>query len=87
MFVNVDDLRDCGYRDGDAVDLISVWEDGERRAENFRVVEYATPRGCAAAYFPEANVLVPLDSTAETSNTPTSKSIVIRLESHVGPSR
>jgi len=42
--------------------------------------EYATPRGCAAAYFPEANVLVPLDSTAETSNTPTSKSIVIRPE-------
>jgi Molybdopterin oxidoreductase len=33
-----------------------------------------------AAYFPEANVLVPLDSTADTSNTPTSKSLVIRLE-------
>ena len=38
------------------------------------------PAGCCAAYFPEANVLVPLDSTAEVSNTPTSKSIVVRLE-------
>jgi molybdopterin-dependent oxidoreductase alpha subunit len=80
VFVNTDDLRDLGLRDGDAVDLVSVWDDGERRAKAFRVVEYPTPRGCAAAYFPEANVLVPLGSTAETSNTPTSKSIVIRLE-------
>jgi molybdopterin-dependent oxidoreductase alpha subunit len=80
VFVNVDDLRDRGLRDGDLVTLVSVWSDGERRAAGFRAVEYATPRGCAAAYFPEANVLVPLDSTAEGSNTPTSKSIVIRLE-------
>ena len=48
--------------------------------EAFRVVEYDTARGCAAAYFPETNVLVPLDSTAEVSNTPTSKAIVVRLE-------
>jgi molybdopterin-dependent oxidoreductase alpha subunit len=80
VFVNTDDLRDRGLRDGDLVDLVSVWRDGERRAERFRAVEYPTPRGCAAAYFPEANVLVPLDSTAEVSNTPTSKSTVIRLE-------
>jgi molybdopterin-dependent oxidoreductase alpha subunit len=80
VFVNVDDLRDRGLRDGDLVDLVSIWADGERRAERFRAVEYATPRGCAAAYFPEANVLVPLDSTADVSNTPVSKSIVVRLE-------
>jgi molybdopterin-dependent oxidoreductase alpha subunit len=80
VFVNTDDLSDRGLRDGDLVDLISVWTDGERRARGFRAVEYATPRGCAAAYFPEANVLVPLDSTAEGSNTPVSKSTVIRLE-------
>ncbi len=52
----------------------------ERRAENFRAVAYPTARGCAAAYFPETNVLVPLDSTARRSNTPTSKSLIIRLE-------
>jgi len=80
VFVNTEDLRDRGLRDGDLVDIVSVWTDGERRARGFRAVEYPTPYGCAAAYFPEANVLVPLDSTAEGSNTPTSKSIVIRLE-------
>ncbi len=44
------------------------------------MVSYDTPRGCAAAYYPETNPLVPLDSTAEGSNTPASKSVVIRLE-------
>ncbi|MBK5997127.1 hypothetical protein JHN53_37210, partial [Streptomyces sp. MBT58] len=49
--------------------------------EGFRVVHYPTARGCAAAYYPETNVLVPLGSTADTSNTPASKSVVIRFES------
>jgi molybdopterin-dependent oxidoreductase alpha subunit len=80
VFVNADDLAALGIDDGDHVDLVSVWSDGERRAEDFRVVGYATARGCAAAYFPETNVLVPLDSVAKVSNTPASKSVVIRLE-------
>ena len=49
-------------------------------AFGFRVVAYETVPGCAAAYFPETNVLVPLDSVAKLSNTPLSKSIVVRLE-------
>jgi anaerobic selenocysteine-containing dehydrogenase len=80
VLVHPDDLEERGLSDGDHVDLIGEWEDGERRAERFRATSYPTARGCAAAYFPEANALVPLDSTAEGSNTPTSKSIVIRLE-------
>jgi molybdopterin-dependent oxidoreductase alpha subunit len=80
VFVNADDLAELGFTDGEHVDLVSVWADGERRAEDFRVVPYATARGCAAAYFPETNVLVPLDSVAKVSNTPASKSVVIRLE-------
>ncbi|MGN6243775.1 MAG: FdhF/YdeP family oxidoreductase, partial [Motilibacteraceae bacterium] len=80
VFVNPDDVRALGYTDGQVVDLVSEWTDGERRAEAFRIVAYPTARGCAAAYFPEANVLVPLDSVAETSGTPTSKSVIIRLE-------
>lgn len=80
VFVNRDDLRDLHLHDGDLVDLISVYPDGERRAPGFRAVRYPTPRGCAAAYYPETNVLVALGSTAETSNTPTTKSIVIRIE-------
>lgn len=84
VFVNPADLEARHLRDGDLVDLVSVWSDGERRAEGFRAVGYPTPLGCAAAYFPEANVLVPLDSTAEVSNTPASKSVIIRLEDRTG---
>jgi anaerobic selenocysteine-containing dehydrogenase len=80
VFVNPDDLAALGISDGDHVDLVGVWSDDERRAEDFRVVSYATARGCAAAYFPETNVLVPLDSVAKVSNTPVSKSVLIRLE-------
>jgi molybdopterin-dependent oxidoreductase alpha subunit len=80
VFVNETDLGALGLHDGDIVDLVSVWRGEERLAKAFRAVAYETPVGCAATYFPEANVLVPLDSTAEVSNTPTSKSVVIRLE-------
>jgi molybdopterin-dependent oxidoreductase alpha subunit len=81
VFVNADDLTSYGLADGDSVDVVSVDDAGiERRAKAFRAIAYPTPPGCAAAYFPEANVLVPLDSVAETSNTPASKSVVIRLE-------
>jgi formate dehydrogenase major subunit len=81
VFVNPADLDDLGYADGDIVDLHSEWRDGvDRVAEHFRVVAFPTARGCAAAYFPEANALVPLDSQADRSGTPTSKAIVVRLE-------
>jgi anaerobic selenocysteine-containing dehydrogenase len=80
VFVNDADLRAFGLQDGDLVDVVGVWRGEERVAKAFRVVAYDTPVGCAATYFPEANVLVPLDSTAEVSNTPTSKSVVVRLE-------
>lgn len=83
IFVNPTDLAELGIADGSLVDLISEWHDGtERRADAFRVVSYDTAKGCCAAYFPETNVLIPLDSTADESNTPTSKSITIRLHPH-----
>ena len=80
VFVHPDDLAERGMADGDYVDVISDHDGTERRAKSFRAVAYPTTRGCVAAYFPEANVLVPLDSVAEVSNTPTSKSVVVRLE-------
>ncbi|MEC3979095.1 FdhF/YdeP family oxidoreductase [Amycolatopsis sp. H20-H5] len=80
VFVNPDDLAELGLADGGFVDLVSEWRDGDRRAPRFRLVSYPTARGCAAAYFPEANSLVPLDSVADKSNTPVSKAIVVRLE-------
>ncbi|MET9509325.1 FdhF/YdeP family oxidoreductase [Streptomyces flavidovirens] len=81
VLVNPDDARELGLADGTYTDLVSEWKDGvERRAPGFRVVHYPTARGCAAAYYPETNVLVPLDATADTSNTPASKSVIVRLE-------
>jgi anaerobic selenocysteine-containing dehydrogenase len=81
VFVHPDDLAALGIADGSIVDIVSEWTDGvPRRATAFRVVAYPTAKGCAATYFPEANVLVPLDSTAEGSQTPTSKQIIVRLE-------
>ncbi|MBO8188048.1 FdhF/YdeP family oxidoreductase [Streptomyces spirodelae] len=80
VLVHPEDATAHGLADGSFADLTSEWSDGrERVARGFRVVHYPTARGCAAAYYPETNVLVPLDATADTSNTPASKSIVIRL--------
>ncbi|MCB5907186.1 FdhF/YdeP family oxidoreductase [Streptomyces pinistramenti] len=81
ILVHPDDARELGFADGEYTDIVSEWTDGsERRAPGFRIVHYPTARGCAAAYYPETNVLIPLDHTADTSNTPASKSVVIRLE-------
>jgi molybdopterin-dependent oxidoreductase alpha subunit len=81
VMVNERDLWALGLSHGDIVDLVGVAEDGVvRRAPRFRAIAYDTPRGCAAAYYPETNVLVPLGSTALESGTPTSKSVIVRLE-------
>ncbi|MEU9096224.1 FdhF/YdeP family oxidoreductase [Streptomyces sp. NPDC048361] len=81
VLVNPADAAELGLADGTYTDLVSEWKDGvERRAPGFRVVHYPTARGCAAAYYPETNVLVPLGSTADVSNTPASKSVVVRFE-------
>jgi molybdopterin-dependent oxidoreductase alpha subunit len=81
VFISPADLAELGFADGDHVDLVSEWQDGiQRRAEHFRLVSYDTPKGCVAAYYPETNPLVPLDSQALESGTPTSKWVVVRLE-------
>ena len=80
VMVNPDDIADLGLRDGDRVDLVSVFSDRERRATDYRVVAYPTPRGCAAAYYPETNVLIPLDHQSPEAGTPASKAVPIRLE-------
>jgi len=81
VFVNLVDIADLGLHDGQLVDIVSEWRDGsERCVSRFRVVPYDTPVGTAAAYYPETNPLVPLDSTATGSNSPTSKSIIVRLQ-------
>ena len=79
VFVNPIDMAELGLIERQVVDLVSEWSDGERVAEAFIVVPFELPRHNAATYFPEANPLVPLDSFADGSRTPTSKSVVIRI--------
>ena len=80
VFLNPQDIAEAGLKEGQLVDLTSHFEDEERTAPRFVVVAYNIPRRCAATYFPEANVLVPIGSVAEKSNTPASKSVVISLQ-------
>jgi molybdopterin-dependent oxidoreductase alpha subunit len=81
IFVHPDDLTALGVSDGDIVDVHSEYSDNvDRVIRGFRVVGFPTSRGCAATYFPEGNPLVPLGFTADESNTPASKSVVIRFE-------
>ncbi|MGO4326560.1 FdhF/YdeP family oxidoreductase [Cupriavidus sp. 2TAF22] len=80
VFINAADLARLGLAAGQHVDITSVWDDGvERRAEDFRLVEYDIPQGCLGAYYPETNPLVPLESCGDGSGTPTSKSIPVLL--------
>lgn len=80
LFVNPADLTELGLVDGQRVDIFSEWlDEPDRVLRNFRIVSYPTARGCAAAYYPEANVLVPLASASTHSNTPVSKAVIVRL--------
>ena len=87
LFMNGGDITELGLADGQYVDIHGVHHDGvERVLRNFRVVSYPSPKGCVAAYYPEANVLVPMDHVAEGSNTPVSKTVLVRVEptAHAG---
>ncbi|HEX6190601.1 MAG TPA: FdhF/YdeP family oxidoreductase [Pyrinomonadaceae bacterium] len=80
VFLNPEDIQLSNLKDGQAVDLVSHFEGEERIARQFTVVPYSIPRRCAATYFPEANVLVPLGHFADKSHTPASKSVVISIQ-------
>ncbi|HWD92625.1 MAG TPA: FdhF/YdeP family oxidoreductase [Verrucomicrobiae bacterium] len=80
VFLNSEDMKPLSLEKDQWVDLISHFESETRRAERFKVVPYEIPPGCAAAYFPETNVLVPIRDVADKSNQPASKSIVISIE-------
>ena len=86
IFVNVDDMEALSLAQGDYVKLTTISNDDvERSIESFKVIEYTIPRGCVAAYYPETNPLVPLESVADDCGTPTYKSIPISLEKLLEP--
>ncbi len=79
IFLNREDMAEAGLEKGQLVDLFSHFDGEERVARRFAVVPYSIPRRSTATYFPETNVLVPVRSVADKSNTPVSKSVVISI--------
>lgn len=79
IMMNEDDMKSRSIKPLMKVDVVSIFKGKERHLRNLKAVPYKMPRGACAAYFPEANVLVPLDKTAKVSNTPTSKDIPVRI--------
>jgi len=81
VFINPDDMADLGFTEGQNVDIETLWNDGiTRRVSGFKLVPYNIPRGNLAAYYPDTNPLVPLNSFGDDSGTPTSKSVPVKLE-------
>lgn len=80
IFMNALDISERGLGAGAVVDITSHWRAAEREdrtVDRFVVVPFNIPRGNCATYFPEANPLVPVNSVADRSNTPTSKYVVV----------
>ena len=85
IFMDEEDIKAAGLQQGQLVDLTSHFNGETRVARHFMVAPIQIARGCTATYFPEANVLVPINSTADRSNTPTSKSLVISIKPSADP--
>ena len=83
ILMNEKDIIDRGLSDGDVVDLVNNHNGNQRIASKFIVVKYPIPKGCSATYFPETNVLVPVTSVADKSNTPTSKQVILKVKKHL----
>ena len=79
VMMNPEDMAELNIVKGQEVDITSHWGDREIHSERWKAIPYEIPKGNLCSYFPEANVLVPLESTAEGSNTPTSKWIEVSL--------
>ncbi|MFJ5861234.1 FdhF/YdeP family oxidoreductase [Pseudarthrobacter sp. NPDC092439] len=82
ILIHPEDLAEQGFKDRDLVDVVSTFQGVDRRADKFRLVAYPTAKGCAAAYFPEANALVHKENVARVSNTPGFKAMFVRFEPH-----
>jgi formate dehydrogenase major subunit len=86
ILIHPEDLVELGFEDRDLVDVVSTFRGHDRTADKFRLVAYPTAKGCAAAYFPEANALVHKENVARESNTPGFKAMFVRFTPHVAES-
>lgn len=80
LFINADDMAEAGIAEGEIVALESDAGDGRRRRRDGMIATpYAIPRGCLGAYYPECNLLMPLEHHAEESHVPAAKSVPVRI--------
>ncbi len=79
VFMNKEDMQQLGFSSQEVVDLVSAYEGQERVAQHFKVIPYKIPKRNLAAYFPETNILVPVNHFADKSQTPISKSIIVKM--------
>src|SRR5262249_21136137 len=82
IFMNLYDISAQDMADGDIVDIFSHYGGIERMGHNFIILAYSISKGCVATYFPETNVLVPVDVVADKSLTPVSKSVIVQVRKH-----
>lgn len=83
VMMNEQDMQQAGFTKHEMVDITSIYNGEQRTVKNFIVVPMPIARNCVATYFPEANALVHIDSVAHTSNTPASKSVIVKFHKHV----
>ncbi|MGY0037155.1 molybdopterin dinucleotide binding domain-containing protein [Pedobacter sp. NJ-S-72] len=83
VFMNQKDMDKAGFLEGDQVDMFNYGDGVERIARLFVVVPYSIPERNTATYYPETNVLMPINSVSDQSNTPIGKLIVIKIKKHV----
>jgi molybdopterin-dependent oxidoreductase alpha subunit len=80
LLMNEKDMQEANLQQQQIVDIFNNTDGIQRVAKQFIVLAYNIPPQCVATYFPEANVLVPISSTADRSNTPASKSVVVTIK-------
>jgi anaerobic selenocysteine-containing dehydrogenase len=80
VLMNAKDMNTEGLKTHDVVDLFSHFNGVTRESKRYIIVPYDIPQGDVATYFPEANALIPIDSFADKSLTPTSKSVVVTMK-------
>jgi anaerobic selenocysteine-containing dehydrogenase len=80
VMMNIEDIKDANLKAGDFIDLYNHHEGVERIAPHFMIVEYDIPQKCMATYFPEANILVPINQYAHKSKTPASKQVLVTFK-------
>jgi anaerobic selenocysteine-containing dehydrogenase len=80
IFMNADDMRERGLAEWDLIDVTSFSRDGTRRTlYGYRAVAYDVPRGNAAGYMPELNVLCGLADQSTQSEQPVTEHLVVEV--------